>query len=545
MDHLPDGQAVTIENVIANLTESVELWLDGKNWRYFETKRNLTYLGSQSKKAINAVPIILSIISAYSMVDLFWLAFETCKNIGATEQELFNTLKRYGSKQYRNSKPEQEQRDLVQNAMVELDYDCSDYFFEIICKYPIVFTDVSSQPGIVSWLSSSSFGADQATRLGKALHDENPMLRGNAAFLLGYLQEQGVAHESSLKALLEDEHETVRENTKQALTQLGFGQERLKVHLLNATDELNLHATLDGNLNNHTLSYQLDNSVFAPYLSALNVTDKGGWQIEEERFGMIEICLGDKVTYETHWLPLLFQYRTKSYSNRVWKLLGHCGSKLMMYLCHPMAEGGAWGNHNYLFSFDVIDKFWTGYELKDGRLEPYDIDSNVLTEQTTKRSLSYGELTFGPTTLVVGKLVVLEDSSPYHLDDYSVSVKRLASLDLDATARGLKPIDAFKVSELGTKWLAGDRIYIEELPANLPGCHVVAIEGLQNLLEDNETRLGENESGKYFGSSVWVVEVGNRRFCIAKKSIRVSHTGDEKYEFRQFCDSLVVFEMPD
>jgi hypothetical protein len=556
-----DGRPENVENVTARLAEAIEQGKStGKLGSYF--RMDSKFLAGKGVKAVDAAPLIFKVINEPFMHESFWPAFILCRIVGGNQESLRNAfvkqLERMAGGQTKLR--EAEVAHLYQ-ASSNTGVDCSAIYFDRMAHFPIVFPEqghfarrpgefrappefdapnLGDDPAMITWLSTPSFGEDQIERLVESLEDEKPVVRANGAFLLGYLGDRVTQYESSLAHLLKDIDAKVRTNAERALVMLGLREGPPAAPSLNMNGSLIFHENFDGFLSHSRFLYKLNNSLFIPYVSSLNVTEKGGWEIDKERFGMMEVQFGKEVTYKVHWLPLTFGSRSDSYVNRSWDPLGHSGSKLVMYLCHPV---NTLTYHNYLFSFDVFDRTWTTYEREEDDFKAHVLEHTDPQEQDFKRNLSLGELKFGRMS-ASGELEVKDDNTPYHLDDYKVSRKKFATLKLEPSDKGLERMSSLKVSEFETRWLAGPLVYFEELPHYRPDSHDVAIEGIQEFLETNETRLREDETGKYFRPHVWVINIGEKRICLATKAIRVSHTGDKDYHAQQFCDSLLIFEMP-
>ena len=554
-----DGRPQNIENVTVRLAEAIEQGkITGKLGGYFKT--DCKFLAGKGVKAVDAAPLIFEVIDEPFMYECFWPAFILCRIVGGNQEDLRNALvkhlERIAGGQKKLSETEVA---YIYQASSDTGLDCSSVYFDKMAHFPIEFPkqgffprrpgqvrappafddpNLGDDPAMIRWLATPSFGEDQIKRLVASLEDEKPVVRANGAFLLGYLGDRVTQYESSLAKLLNDSEERVRTNAELALVMLGLREGPPAAPSLNMKDSLIFHKNFDGCFCTFREIYKRDNSLLIPYASSLNVTEKGGWEIDKERFGMMEIQFGQEVTYKVHWLPVTFGSRSKSYGQ--WKSLGYYGSKLVMYLSHPI---NPMTYHNYLFSFDFVDQTWTAYHRQEDEFGAHVLDQTEPQEQDIERSLSWSELSFGEIS-ASGELDVKNDNTPYHLDDYKVSRTKFATLKLDPSDQILEQINDLKVSEFETRWLAGPLVYFEELPHYRPDSHEVAIEGIQEFLETNETRLRDDETGKFFKSKVWIIKMGDRRFCLASNALRVSHTGDKDYDARQFCDSLLIFEMP-
>lgn len=162
--------------------------------------------------------------------------------------------------------------------------------------------------------------------------------------------------------------------------------------------------------------HEIAGTYFAMYKNVLHSVPYSEWRTDEEEFGALVIDSKEGAGY---LIPKKFPSTPTGASGarRVAEPLALIGAEGEILVClrEPfMNQDGRWGDQNFLYSFATKTKSWSSWQRirEDGR------DEIVrAAEESARTSICNGELKLKVDS--DGKLCLIEDVTPYHLDSYN------------------------------------------------------------------------------------------------------------------------------
>ena len=172
---------------------------------------------------------------------------------------------------------------------------------------------------------------------------------------------------------------------------------------------------------------QSTNSIWFLYKKVLKECDKERWSTDEDEFGAACVQIKNQAfgAIETYPLPIKLKEKqtgANGAKRRILSTVRHDGM-LVCTLEEPYFEKQSWGSRNFIFAFEINEKRWRlgVLEKSTSSIKQYPVLKIKLDEIPVEWSACQGE---GKLVLDKDGPKLVQDSTPYHLDDWKKTTNK-------------------------------------------------------------------------------------------------------------------------